>query len=54
MCEEIMSGDSSKDEELKLIVVLKQHGLTLILAVLLIGLDGGEEFVDFVMVKVMV
>ena len=51
MGEEMMSGDSSEDEELKLMVELQQNGLTLILAVLLIGLDDGDEFVDFVIVK---
>ena len=52
--EEIMSGDSSEDEELRLIVVLKQHGLTLMRGVFLMGLDGGEVFVDFVIVKMVV
>ena len=47
----MMSGDSSEDDELKLIVVLKQHGLTLIRVVLRMGHDGGEELVDFVIVK---
>lgn len=51
MGEEMISGDSSTDEELKLMVELQQNGLTLTLAVLLIGLDDGDEFVDFVIVK---
>ena len=49
--DEMMSGDSSEVDELKLIVVLKQQGLTLIRAVRLMGRNGGEELVDFVIVK---
>ena len=47
----MMRGVSSEDDELKLILVLKQQGLTLILAVLLMGRDGGDEWFDLVMVK---
>ena len=46
-----MSGDSSEDDELKLILVLNQQGLTLILAVLLMGRDGGDELFNLVMVR---
>ena len=49
--DEMMSGVSSEDDELRLILVLKQQGLTLILAVLLMGRDGGDELFDFVMVE---
>lgn len=45
------SGDSSEDDKLRLMVVLKQQVLTLIRAVLLMGLDGGVELFDFVIVK---
>ena len=47
----MMRGVSSEDDELKLILVLKQQGLTLILAVLLMGRNGGDEWFDLVMVK---
>ena len=50
MGDDMISGDSSEDDEFKLVVELKQQGLTLILAVLLMGRDGGDEFLDFVMV----
>ena len=50
MVDNMVSGDSSEDDELKLIVELKQQGLTLILAVLRMGRDGGDEFLDFFMV----
>ena len=46
----MMNGDLSEDDEFKLMVELKQQGLTLILAVLLMGRDGGDELLDFVMV----
>ena len=52
--EEMMSGDSSEDEELRLMVVLQQNGFTLIRAVHLMGRDGGEVIVDFVIVKMVV
>ena len=54
MGEEMMSGDSSEDEELRLMVVLQQNGFTLMRAVLLMGRDGGEVIVDFVIVKMVV
>ena len=38
--EEMISGDSSEDEELRLMVVLQQNGFTLMRAVLLMGRDG--------------
>ena len=50
MGDDMISGDSSEDDEFKLMVELKQQGLTLILAVLLMGRDGGDELLDFVMV----
>jgi hypothetical protein len=50
MGDDMMSGDLSVDDEFKLIVDLKQQGLTLILAILLMGRDGGDELLDFVMV----
>ena len=49
--EEMMTGDSSEDEELRLMVVLQQNGFTLMCAVLLMGRDGGEVIVDFVIFK---
>lgn len=49
--DEMIRDDSSEDDELKLIVVLKQQGLTLIRAVRRMGRDGGEELFDFVIVK---
>ena len=52
--EEMISGDSSEDEELRLMVVLQQNGFTLMRAVLLMGRDGGEVIVDFVIVKMVV
>ena len=48
--DDMMSGDSSENDELRLIVVLKQQGFMLILAVLLTGRDGGDELFNFVMV----
>ena len=50
-----MIGDenSSEDEELRLIVWYEQNGLTLIRAVLRIGLDGCDVNDDLVMVEVM-
>ena len=50
----MISGDSSEDEELRLMVVLQQKGFTLMRAVLLMGRDGGEMIVDFVIVKMVV
>ena len=44
--------NSSEDEELRLIVWYEQNGLTLIRAVLRIGLDGCDVNDDFVMVEV--
>ena len=44
--------NSSEDEELRLIVWYEQNGLTIIRAVLWIGLDGWEVNVDLVMVEV--
>ena len=43
--DEMIRGDSSDDDELRL---TKQQGFTLILAVLLGGLEGEEELLDFV------
>ena len=45
--DEMLRDESLEDDELILMVLLKQHGLTLILAVLLIGF-GGDEALDFV------
>ena len=52
--EEMISNDSSEDDELRLIVLLQQKGYTLMRAVLLMGRDGGEVIVDFVIVKMVV
>ena len=52
--EEMNSGDSSEDEELRLMVVLQQNCFILIRAVILMGRDGGEVIVDFVIVKMVV
>ena len=49
MGDDVINGDSSEDDEFKLMVELKQQGLTLILAVLLMGRDGGDELLNFVM-----
>ena len=46
--EEMSSDESVDDDELCLVVWLKQHGFTLILAVLLIGLFSGDGLLDFV------
>ena len=54
MGEEMISDDSSEDEELRLMVVLQQKSFTLMRAVLLMGRDGGEVIVDFVIVKMVV
>ena len=51
MGEEMLSAESLDDDELSWMVLLKQHGLTLILAVLLIGLDDSDEVVDFVIAR---
>ena len=51
MGDEILRDESLDDDELSWMVLLKQHGLTLILAVLLIGLDDSDEVVDFVIAR---
>ena len=52
MGDEILRDESlDDDDELTWMVLLKQQGLTLILAVLLIGLDDSEEVVDFVIAR---
>lgn len=43
--DEMIRGDKSNNDELRL---TKQQGFTLILAVLLGGLEGEEELLDFV------
>jgi hypothetical protein len=47
MGDEILRDESLDDDELTWMVLLKQHSLTLILVVLLIGLDDSDEVVDF-------
>ena len=51
MGDEMLRDESLDDDELSWMVLLKQHGLTLILAVLLIGLDDSDEVVDFVIAR---
>ena len=51
MGEEISSNESLDDDELSWMVLLKQHGLTLILAVLLMGPDDSDKVVDFVFAR---
>ena len=46
--------NSSEDDELRLIVLWQQIGLTLMRAVLLMIRDGVEVIVDFVIFKMMV
>ena len=48
MGEEMLSDESLDDDEVTLMVLLKQHGLTLILAVFLIGLDDSDDVFDLV------
>ena len=48
MGEEMLSDESLDDDELSWMVLLKQHGFTLILAVFLIGLDDSDEVLDLV------
>ena len=48
MGEEMSSDESLDDDELSWMVLLKQHGFTLILAVFLIGLDDSDEVLDLV------
>lgn len=50
MGDDMISGDSSEDDEFKLMIELKQQGFTLILAVLLMGRDGSDGLFDVVMV----
>lgn len=51
MGDEMLSDESLDHDELSWMVLLKQHGFTLILAVLLIGLDDSDEVLDLVIVR---
>ena len=48
MGEEMLSDESLDDDELSWMVLLKQHGFTLILVVFLIDLDDSDEVLDLV------
>ena len=50
--EEMLSEASLDDDELDLVVLLKQQGLTLILAVFAIDFDDSDEVLDLVISKV--
>ena len=50
--EEMSSNVSLDDDELDLMVLLKQQGFTLILAVFLMDLDDSDEVLDLVISKV--
>ena len=50
--EEILSEASLEDDELDLTVLLKQQGLTLILAVFAKDFDDSDEVLDLVITKV--
>ena len=50
--EEMLSDASLDDDELDLMVLLKQHGLTLILVVFARDFDDSDEVLDLVISKV--
>jgi hypothetical protein len=50
--EEMLSEASLDDDELDLVGLLKQQGLTLILAVFAKDFDDSDEVLDFVITKV--
>ena len=52
--EEMLSEASLDDDELDLVVLLKQQGLTLILVVFANGFDDSDEMLDLVIAKVLV
>ena len=49
--EEMFSDESLDDDEFTWMVLFKQHGLTLILAVFLMGLEDSDEVLDFVIAR---
>ena len=54
MGEEMFSEASLDDDELDLVVLLKQQGLTLILVVFANDFDDSDEVLDLVIAKVLV
>ena len=52
--EEMLSEASLDDDELDLVVLLKQHGFTLILVVFAHDFDDSVEVLDLVIAKVLV
>jgi hypothetical protein len=52
--EEMLSEASLDDDELDLVVLLKQQGLTLILVVFTNDFDDSDEVLDLVIAKVLV
>ena len=52
--EEMLSEASLDDDELDLVVLLKQQGLTLILVVFANDFDDSDEVLDLVIAKVLV
>ena len=52
--EEMLSEASLDDDELDFVVLLKQHGLTLILVVFASDFDDSDEVLDLVIAKVLV
>ena len=51
---EEMFSEASLDDELELVVLLKQQGLTLILVVFAHDFDDSDEVLDLVIAKVLV